>query len=303
MSNQELEETIRLLADRDSEMLDFINSRDRFSMPSLDRLKDIVDLLNEIIFPGYFGNPKISQSNLPFYLGVNIDQLNDLLIEEIKSGLNYSQIINHESEEDVTAVSKLKAKAFIERIPNIRNLLLKDVEATFLGDPASKSQGEIIYCYPGIKAISNHRIAHELLKLDVPLIPRIISEMAHSETGIDIHPAAEIGEYFAIDHGTGIVIGETCIIGDHVKIYQGVTLGAKSFPLDKYGNPIKGIPRHPIVKDHAIIYSGASILGRITIGSHAMIGGNVWITEDVVDHSKVLQRRAKEQSFYSGSGI
>lgn len=303
MSNQELEETIRLLLDRDSDMLDFLNSRDRFSMPSLDRLKEIVDLLNEIIFPGYFGKPKISQSNLSFYLGVNLDQLNDLLIEEIKSGLNYSQIINNEIEEDFLERSKIKAKAFIERIPHIRGLLLKDVEATYLGDPASKSKGEIIYCYPGLKAITNHRIAHELLKLEVPLIPRIISEMAHSETGIDIHPAAEIGEYFAIDHGTGIVIGETCVIGDHVKIYQGVTLGAKSFPLDDDGNPIKGIARHPIVKDHAIIYSGASILGRITIGAHAMIGGNVWITEDVEDHSKVLQRRAKEQSFYSGSGI
>lgn len=303
MSNQELKETIRLLLDRDSEMLDFLNSRDRLSMPSLDRLKEIVDLLNEIIFPGYFGKPKISQSNLSFYLGVNLDQLNDLLIEEIKSGLNYSKIINNEIEEDLLELSKIKAKAFIERIPHIRALLLKDVEATYLGDPASKSKGEIIYCYPGIKAISNHRIAHELLKLEVPLIPRIISEMAHSETGIDIHPAADIGEYFAIDHGTGIVIGETCIIGNHVKIYQGVTLGAKSFPLDDDGNPIKGIPRHPMVKDHAIIYSGASILGRITIGTHAMIGGNVWITEDVEDHSKVLQRRAKEQSFYSGSGI
>ncbi len=185
----------------------------------------------------------------------------------------------------------------------IKEMLNKDVEAAYLGDPASKNIGEIIYCYPGIKALINYRIAHELLLLGVPLIPRIITEMAHSDTGIDIHPGAKIGEYFGIDHGTGIVIGETCIIGNNVKIYQGVTLGAKSFPLDENGNPIKGIARHPIVEDGVIIYSGATVLGRVTIGENSMIGGNVWLTHNVSAGSKIMQRRAKEQSFEMGAGI
>ena len=182
-------------------------------------------------------------------------------------------------------------------------MLHKDVEAAYLGDPASKNLGEIIYCYPGINALTNYRIAHELLILGVPLIPRIITEMAHSATGIDIHPGAEIGEYFGIDHGTGIVIGETCIIGNNVKIYQGVTLGAKSFPLDENGNPIKGIARHPIVEDGVIIYSGATVLGRVRIGKNSMIGGNVWLTHNVGANSKIMQRRAKENVFSDGAGI
>ena len=166
-----------------------------------------------------------------------------------------------------------------------------DVEAAYNGDPAALSQGEIISCYPVIKALINYRIAHELMNLGVPLIPRMITEMAHSETGIDIHPGATIGEYFTIDHGTGVVIGETCIIGNNVKLYQGVTLGAKSFPLDAEGNPIKGIPRHPILEDDVIVYSNASILGRITIGKGATIGGNIWVTQDVPAGASITQKR------------
>jgi serine O-acetyltransferase len=181
------------------------------------------------------------------------------------------------------------AATFIERLPQIRQLLADDVIATFVGDPASKSYGEVIFCYPAIRAISNYRIAHELLTLGVPLIPRIISELAHSETGIDIHPGAVIGRAFTIDHGTGVVIGETSIIGNHVKIYQGVTLGAKSFPLDEKGHPIKGIPRHPIIEDDVIIYSNSTILGRITIGKGAVIGGNIWIDTDIEPGAKVVQ--------------
>ena len=154
-----------------------------------------------------------------------------------------------------------------------------------------KSPGETILCYPGVFAITNHRIAHELYKLGVPVIPRIISEDAHSATGIDIHPGARIGKKFFIDHGTGVVIGETTIIGDRVRIYQGVTLGAKSFPLDEKGNPIKGIDRHPIIEDDAIIYAGATILGRITIGARSVIGGNVWLTESVAPDSSISQGR------------
>jgi len=179
---------------------------------------------------------------------------------------------------------------FCLRLTELRKILSTDVEAAYIGDPAAKSRGETIFCYPSVYALTNHRIAHELYKLKIPLIPRIISELSHSETGIDIHPGAEIGEFFFMDHGTGIVIGETSIIGKRVRLYQGVTLGAKSFPLDQNGNPIKGIPRHPIVEDDVIIYAGATILGRITIGQGSVIGGNIWVTEDVPPQSKLIQR-------------
>ena len=166
-----------------------------------------------------------------------------------------------------------------------------DVEAAYNGDPAAENYGEIISCYPVIKALVNYRIAHELLVLGVPLIPRIISEMAHSETGIDIHPGAQIGHHFTIDHGTGVVIGATCIIGNNVKLYQGVTLGAKSFPLDAQGNPIKGIARHPILEDNVVVYSNATILGRITIGRGSIVGANIWVTEDMEPESRKYKRQ------------
>ena len=181
-------------------------------------------------------------------------------------------------------------------MPEIRSQLETDVIAAYDGDPAAVSLGEVISCYPTIKALTNYRVAHELYRMNVPLIPRIITEMAHSETGIDIHPGAQIGRYFTIDHGTGVVIGATCIIGEHVKLYQGVTLGAKSFPLDEEGNPIKGIPRHPIIEDNVIVYSNATILGRITIGKGATIGGNVWVTEDVPAGSRIIQYNNRKRN-------
>ncbi len=192
---------------------------------------------------------------------------------------------------------------FFKCLPQIRELLISDVKSTFNGDPAANSFGAIIYSYPGLIATTNYRIANALLKLKVPLIPRIITEMAHSETGIDINPGAQISESFTMDHGTGIVIGETCIIGANVKLYQGVTLGAKSFPLDDDGNPIKGIPRHPIVEDNVVIYAQATILGRITIGSNSIIGGNVWLTKDVDKNSKILQSASRDIGFNNGLGI
>jgi serine O-acetyltransferase len=177
------------------------------------------------------------------------------------------------------------------------------VRAAFEGDPAATSAAEAIFCYPGVLAITNYRIAHELSLLEVPLIPRMITEHAHSITGIDIHPGATIGESFFIDHGTGVVIGETCIIGDRVRIYQGVTLGAKSFPLDESGNPIKGIERHPILEDDVIIYSGATILGRVVIGRGSVIGGNVWLTRSVPSCSRVMQVKPRQEVFECGAGI
>ena len=194
---------------------------------------------------------------------------------------------------DLEEAARLAAK-FISKLPAMRRILATDVEAAYNGDPAAESYGEVIFCYPAIKAISNYRIAHELLELGVPLIPRIITEMAHSETGIDIHPAAKIGTHFTIDHGTGVVIGATSIIGNNVKLYQGVTLGAKSFPLDADGKPIKGIPRHPILEDNVIVYSNATILGRITIGRDATVGGNIWVTENVPAGARIVQTKAKK---------
>ena len=237
-------------------------------------------------------------------MGVYIDELFDLLSGEILAGLCFEC---HDQSEDKlsrhTIMSKEMALGFIDTLPEIRRRLANDVKSTYIGDPAALSFGEVIFCYPGIKAITNYRIAHRLYKLGVPLIPRYISEMAHSETGIDIHPEATIGEYFTIDHGTGVVIGSTCIIGDNVKIYQGVTLGAKSFELDEHGNPVKGVPRHPIVEDNVVIYAGATILGRITIGKNSIIGGNVWVTKNLPPDSKVVQSYPRENNFLDGAGI
>jgi serine O-acetyltransferase len=194
-------------------------------------------------------------------------------------------------------------RAFLARLPEVRRLLATDVGAAYEGDPAATSPDEAIFCYPGIQAVANVRLAHELYKLDVPLLPRIITEHAHSITGIDIHPGAQIGEEFFIDHGTGVVVGETCIIGDRVRIYQGVTLGAKSFPVDADGNPIKGIARHPIVENDVIIYGGSTILGRITIGHGSTIGGNVWLTHSVPPGSRITQAQVQHDQFQSGAGI
>ena len=183
--------------------------------------------------------------------------------------------------------------AFVARLPEVKRLVATDVQAAYEGDPAATSPMEVVMAYPGLYAVTIHRLAHELYDLKVPIIPRIMSELAHSKTGIDIHPGAEIGERFFIDHGTGVVVGETCVIGKNVKLYQGVTLGAKSFPLDENGNPIKGIPRHPILEDNVIVYSNATILGRITIGKGTVIGGNIWVTESTKPGETVVQGRSK----------
>lgn len=290
-----------LSSDKDHSVF-FTSKRNDSPMPDIKELNNVVDLLNKILYPGYYGESTINPGNLKYYTGVYIERLKAILEEQIKRGICFNCDTKGKIP-DYEQLAKEKTIKFIERLPEIKRLLRNDVEATYLGDPAAKSRGEIIYCYPGIKALTNYRIAHELIKLKVPLIPRIISEMAHSATGIDIHPGAEIGEFFAIDHGTGIVIGETCKIGNNVKIYQGVTLGAKSFPLDEQGNPIKGIDRHPVVEDNVVIYSGATILGRVTIGENSMIGGNVWLTHGVPANSKIVQRKAKENNFSDGGGI
>jgi len=273
-------------------------------LPSMKNIRKMIELIREIIFPGYFGHTPGHPLMAASYLGVYMDELFGLLRGEILAGLCFEADEQaKQADEKPGSLADQYALRFIESLPEIRRKLGNDVKALFLGDPAARSYGEIIFCYPAIKATTNYRIAHRMVELGVPLIPRFIAEMAHSETGIDIHPDARIGEYFAIDHGTGVVIGSTCIIGDHVKIYQGVTLGARSFELDGNGNPVKGIPRHPIVEDHVVIYSGATILGRITIGRNSIIGGNVWITRDVPADSKIVQGKSKGHTFTDGAGI
>ena len=273
-------------------------------MPSIHNLARIIELVREIIFPGYFGNTSLRPNTIQHYMGVYVDELYELLSDEILAGLCFECTDKGADKlERHARISKNMAVEFIEYLPEIRRKLVNDVHSMYLGDPAAVSFGEVIFCYPAIKAITNYRVAHRLYELKVPLIPRYISEMAHSETGIDIHPRASIGEYFTIDHGTGVVIGSTCIIGNHVKIYQGVTLGAKSFELDDQGNPVKGVPRHPIVEDNVIIYAGATILGRITIGKDSIIGGNVWVTRDLPAGSKVAQGKHRDNNFLDGAGI
>jgi serine O-acetyltransferase len=193
-------------------------------------------------------------------------------------------------------------KQFIEALPEIKRLLFTDVMAIFDNDPAVHNYSEVIFCYPVVQTMIHYRIAHQLHISGVPILPRILTELAHSTTGIDIHPGAQIGEYFSIDHGTGVVIGETCIIGHHVTIYQGVTLGAKSFKYDADGNMLN-VPRHPIIEDYVTIYSNASVLGRITIGHHSTIGGNIWLTHSVPPNSRILQSKAVDASYEGGLGI
>lgn len=262
------------------------------ALPSAVVLSEIIDLCRAVLFPGYYGKSVINAETVLYTIGVSVERLYFLLSQEIEAGLCTQCLDDGDaSRADIHITARELAAKLVSRLPNIRAVLSTDVEAAYLGDPAAESYGEVISCYPVIKALTNYRVAHELNNIGVPLLPRILTEMAHSETGIDIHPAAQIGSHFTIDHGTGVVIGATCIIGNNVKLYQGVTLGARSFPLDENGNPIKHIPRHPIIEDDVIIYSNASILGRIRIGKGAVIGGNIWVTEDVPPGAHIQQHR------------
>lgn len=290
-----LTQAVSELSDKHSYEGLFHQYKDGDPLPSGKSLRRIVELSREILFPGYFGNSTVHRRTINYHIGVNVEELFGLLTEQIQAGLCFGlentpsdNVIKKIPDRDTAASI---AARFISKLPEIRRILATDVEAAYYGDPAATCFGEIICCYPIIRAITNYRIAHELYMLNVPLIPRIITEMAHSETGIDIHPGAQIGHHFTIDHGTGVVIGATCIIGNNVKLYQGVTLGAKSFPLNENGNPIKGIARHPILEDDVIVYSNATILGRITIGKGATIGGNIWVTDSVPAGSRIVQRR------------
>lgn len=290
---QTLTATVERLSHPESLKELFHQHTDGDPLPSGKVLEEIIELARGILFPGYYGKSTVNVRTLRYHIGVNLERFHKLLTDQITAGLCFvDDCCNNTSDRLLCHKRKAAelATRLVERMPEIREVLATDVEAAYNGDPAAESTGEIISCYPVIKALVNYRIAHELVLLGVPLIPRIITEMAHSETGIDIHPGASIGHHFTIDHGTGVVIGATCIIGDNVKLYQGVTLGAKSFPLDADGNPIKGIPRHPILEDDVIVYSNATILGRVTIGKGCVVGANIWVTEDMEPETKKYKK-------------
>ncbi|MFW6196324.1 MAG: serine O-acetyltransferase EpsC [Thermoplasmatota archaeon] len=258
--------------------------------PSLENIKRSISLVREILFPGYYSEWK-DEDEMNRELKENLFDFSKMMKSEISTALCFD--CDHKNRVKCDECEKRSEEIIayiVNEIDKTRNKLLKDVRAIYEFDPAAKSIDEVILSYPAIKALMNYRIAHTLYEKEVPLLPRIITEIAHSETGIDIHPGADIGEEFFIDHGTGVVIGETCEIGDNVKIYQVVTLGAKTFPLDKDEKPVKGFPRHPIIEDNVTIYAHATVLGRITIGEKSTIGSNVTVLEDVPSDSKIIQK-------------
>lgn len=262
-------------------------------LPSRKSLQSIVDGLSAALFPNRLGMPDLQEDGIDYFVGHTLDTALRDLCAQVQLELRYASDTEH-SKAPSNATALDKARIFSKLLPRIRATLDTDLNAAFEGDPAARSLDEVLVCYPGIAAIIHYRIAHELHKLGLPLIARIISEIAHSATGIDIHPGATIGDGFFIDHGTGVVIGETAIIGRHVRLYQAVTLGAKRFPTNAQGHLIKGDARHPIVEDDVVIYAGATILGRITIGAYSVIGGNVWLTKSVPAHSNITQAQTQD---------
>lgn len=255
-------------------------------------VRRIVELASRLMFPGFFTDSDRGPSVMRSVMTLECHELRELLVNQITAGLCFDSDHCDSSPEELHRQAGHSADSFIESLPELRHILDTDIDATYLGDPAAVSTHEVIACYPGFRATISYRIAHRLLLLGVPIVPRMITEQAHSDTGIDIHPGAEIGEAFVIDHGTGVVIGATAIIGKGVKLYQGVTLGARSFVTDDSNNPVKGIPRHPIIGDNVVIYSNSTILGRVSIGNDAIIGGNLWVTRDVEPGEKLIQARA-----------
>lgn len=291
----------RLLSDTVEKLSDYSSAEkrgfvyeytDSDSIPSGKVLEEVVELCRSIFFPGFYGRSCINSDTLKYNIGVTVERLYILLKQQIAAGMSLNRNGENYSCADIKKRAETVALKTIAMLPDIKDTLITDVVAAYKGDPAATNYSEVISCYPVIKALTNYRLAHVLHKLGVPLVPRMLTEIAHSETGIDIHPGAEIGNHFTIDHGTGVVIGATCIIGNNVKLYQGVTLGAKSFPVDPNGMPIKGVPRHPIIEDDVVVYSNATILGRITIGRGAVIGGNIWVTEDVKPGAHLTQNKS-----------
>jgi serine O-acetyltransferase len=257
--------------------------------PSRDALENILDSLTEALFPRHYGQFELDGENIDYFVGIALDSL----YEQIHRGALFvgDELLPGFRREEAIELTR----TFASQLPEVRGLLISDLRAAFVGDPAARNFPEILIGYPGMAAIIHHRLAHILHRLGARLVARLIAEIAHTKTGIDIHPGAAVGSGFFIDHGTGVVIGETAVIGDNVRIYQAVTLGARHFPTDDEGNVIKGDARHPIVEDDVVIYAGATILGRIVVGRGSTIGGNVWVTQDVPPNSAVTQATARSK--------
>lgn len=301
-SDLRLKEQLPRLTDRIVEtyrQFKTINHLGHCPLPRYEEVISAIQDLTEILFPGYRRREGLHMGNVTYHVGDLIDGLHDTLTRQIARALQHESRVRGESQGsedavDFEAKGQAMAIAFLETLPALRKLLATDVDAAFAGDPACKSPDEVIFCYPGLEAITVYRLAHELYQLGVPFIPRMMTEYAHRQTGIDIHPGARIGHHFFIDHGTGVVIGQTCEIGNHVKVYQGVTLGALSFPTDASGNLIRDSKRHPTIEDRVVIYANATILGgRTIVGHDSVIGSSVWLTHGVDPHTTVVMEKPK----------
>ncbi|MDP3664555.1 MAG: serine O-acetyltransferase EpsC [Nitrosomonas sp.] len=271
-------------------------------LPSRKILMGVAEGLSAALFPNRLGSSEFADEGIDYYVGHTLNMTLRELMVQIQHELHYNsglEILSNEDREQSVAITQ----AFAKRLPEVRSLLESDIIAAYEGDPAARNVDEVLVCYPGIMAITHYRLAHVLHGLGAPLIARMFSEIAHSVTGIEIHPGAQIGGRFFIDHGTGVVIGETAIIGQNVRLYQAVTLGAKRFPVDENGALVKGNLRHPIVEEDVVIYAGATILGRITIGRGSTIGGNVWLTRSVPPGSNISQAQMRQEVFEGGAGI
>ena len=271
-------------------------------LPSRKILMGVAEGLSATLFPNRLGASEFADEGIDYYVGHTLNMTLRELMVQIQHELHYNaglEVLSNEDREQSIAITQ----AFAKRLPEVRSLLESDIIAAYEGDPAARNVDEVLVCYPGIMAITHYRLAHVLHGLGAPLIARMFSEIAHSVTGIEIHPGAQIGGRFFIDHGTGVVIGETAVIGQNVRLYQAVTLGAKRFPVDENGTLVKGNLRHPIVEDDVVIYAGATILGRITIGRGSTIGGNVWLTRSVPPGSNISQAQMRQEVFEGGAGI
>lgn len=271
----------------------------RHALPSADAVRELILTLRRLLFPAFYDSASPDARMRSFFAATRVDALFRLLCDQIEAAMLTGGSVC--PEETARKAADMACEA-VSRLTELKRQILTDISAIYHNDPAADSEAEIILCYPAVKAMTHYRFAHMLHSIGVRLLPRIITEAAHSETGIDIHPGATIGDHFGIDHGTGIVIGETCVIGRHVTVYQGVTLGARNFSYDSEGHPVN-VPRHPVIEDNVTIYSNASVLGRVTVGHDSTIGGNVWLTHSVPPFSRIVQGRARSCTFEGGAGI
>ncbi len=303
-SNWELDRIVAELRSLRTEWREATNANGAiYELPSQEALSGVVNDLSTALFPRHFGPPGLIEENVDYLVGSTIGRAMQALLEQVRRELRLTSEATGDNGAKREQQAFEIARAFAASLPKVRALLESDVQAAYRGDPAAHSVDEVLFCYPGVFAIIRHRLAHELYRLGAPLLARIIAEIAHSATGIDIHPGAQIDESFFIDHGTGVVIGETAVIGKRVRLYQAVTLGAKRFAVDESGALLKGGARHPIIEDDVVIYAGATILGRVTIGRGSNIGGNVWLTRGVPAGSNITQAQTRNDVFVDGGGI